>query len=115
MTEKIVGYSLLSTGILLIIISVVSVFMVFTNRSAPYAFMQPGPVIFDLQLPADASSSRMVHVPIDLSKIMPLAPMTNIFIHLVLMGFVASAGAKLAGIGVNLVRPIVIKAKESTT
>lgn len=115
MTEKVIGYTLLIVGIVLIVISALSVYLVFTNNAQPYTFMPPGPVVFDLQLPADKNSSSMVHVPVDLSKIMPIAPLTNIFLHLVLMGFIASAGARLAGIGVNLVRPIVIKAKETTT
>lgn len=112
MTEKVLGYLLIFLGILAIFLSAFSVYLVFTHKAEPYAFMQPGPIVFNLQLPADPSGSKMVNVPVDLSKVMPLAPITNIFLHLVLMGFIASAGAKLAGIGTNLVRPIVVKAKE---
>ena len=37
---------------------------------------------------------------------------TNVFGHLILMGFIASIGYKVAGLGVLLIRPIVVKLKE---
>jgi hypothetical protein len=115
MTEKVVGYLLLASGVIIILLAALSVYMVFTAKSQPASFIKPGPVVLDLQLPADPAGEMTVNVPLDVSKIMPVAPLTNIFIHLMLMGFIASIGARLAGIGVNLVRPIIIKAKESSS
>lgn len=111
MSEKIVGYLLIVVGVVAIILATLSVFMVFTKQAQPVPFIVPGPMVLNLQLPLDPAGG-VVDVPIDLAQFMPVGPLTNIFIHLVLMGFVAGMGSRLAMIGTNLVRPIVIKTKE---
>ena len=107
MTEKITGYSLLGIGIFLIIISVVSVFQVFTGQVKPVRLFQMQGISLDL------GSQAGIKLPT--TEIIPAALIndsTNLFLHLLLMGFIASTGQKLASLGVQLVRPIVVKLNE---
>jgi hypothetical protein len=67
-------------------------------------------------------------LPAELQAQMPKTPKTeiisatmlndssNIFAHLMLMGFIVSLGYKLANLGIQMLRPIVVKlkAKEET-
>lgn len=103
MTEKILGYALLGVGIFLIIIAAVSVFMVFTKQAVPVQLFQLQGISLNLgpQLPS--------------TEIIPAAMVndsSNLFAHIVLMGFIAGVGQKLASLGVQLVRPIVVKLNE---
>ena len=103
MTEKIVGYTLLGIGILGIIFTAGSVFMVFTGKILPIQLFN---------LPAITFSLAPGTKPVELMTADAINQTSNIAAHLFLMGFLAGAGQKLASLGVQLVRPIVIKAKE---
>ncbi len=101
MTEKVTGYSLLGIGIFLIIVSAISVFNVFTGKAKPVqVFQMPG-----VSLDVVGQKTEIISPAL-------LNDSSNLFIHLLLMGFIAATGQKLASLGVQLVRPIVIKAKE---
>lgn len=91
MTEKIVGYTLLGIGILVIIFTAGSVFMVFTGKILPIQLFN---------LPAITLSLAPGTKPVELMTADAINQTSNL------------AGQKLASLGVQLVRPIVIKAKE---
>lgn len=110
MSEKITGYLLLFIGIFLIIISVISVFNVFTGKAKPYPLLQLSGVSMNL---GEISGVKLPSQEI-ISPAM-LNDSGNLFIHLLLMGFIASTGQKLASLGVQLVRPIVVKLNEPKT
>jgi hypothetical protein len=121
MTEKILGYILIFVGIAAILYSSVSVYDVFTKKSQPaILFSFPGISLDPSQLMAGANLPQGVTLPAG-AKMEIMTPemintTSNIFAHVVLMGFLASAGLKLATIGTQLVRTIEVKvkAKEDT-
>ncbi len=101
MSEKITGYILLFVGIFLIIVSAFSVFNVFTGKTKPFElFQMPGISLDVVGQKTEIVSAAMIN------------DSSNLFVHLLLMGFIASTGQKLASLGVQLVRPIVIKYNE---
>ncbi len=104
MSEKIIGYSLLAVGVLVIIFTAGSVFVVFTGKILPIQLFN---------LPAITLSLAPGTKPVELMTADAINQTSNLAAHLFLMGFLAGAGQKLASLGVQLVRPIVIKAKDS--
>lgn len=123
MTEKFLGYTLLLLGIIIIIASAVSVFFVFTKQSQPATLFNFPGITMDLSqilagnLPEQLRDSGMTLPPIKqeiVTSDMVNTPMNLIF-HTIMMGFIASAGMKLAQIGTMLVRSIDVHLKESAT
>jgi hypothetical protein len=110
-TEKTIGYLLLFIGIAVIIFAAVSVYMVFTRITKPVDLFRFDAIKIDLskfiiQAPTDQTITQDI-VPKEVLN----TPM-NYFAHLLLMGFLASVGLKIAQIGTNLIRPIKIKVRE---
>lgn len=117
MSEKIIGYSLLTLGVVIIFLSSFSVFTVFTGRAKPVQLFNFESVSIDFSqiISASLPTTNLSSAPGPKTEIIKgdmLNTTSNIFAHLVLMGFLASSGLKLAQIGVNLLRPIVVKIKE---
>lgn len=111
MTEKIVGYSLLIIGVFVIIFCGLNVLFVFTGKALPIQpFNFPG-VSLDLSQSLGLPKTAGVK-PTELISADMLNQSSNLFTHLFLMGFLAGIGQKLASLGVQLVRPIVVKSKE---
>ena len=111
MSEKIVGYTLLCCGIAIILVSAFNVYFVFTGQAQPVHLFNFPAISLDM--------SKSLGVVLPASKPTELVPAdmlnqtSNVFAHLFLMGFIASIGEKLASLGVQLVRPIVVKLKEA--
>lgn len=103
MTEKIVGYVLLIVGLISIVFSAMNVFFVFTGQAQPGELFNFSPVSVAL-----APGTK----PVELVSARELNQTTNLTFHLLLMGFLAGAGQKIASLGVQLIRPIVVKLKE---
>lgn len=106
MTEKITGYCLLVFGIFLILGSALSVYRVFTNQARPVQVFNFEPISLDL---------GQSLIPIPKAQIISAAMLndtSNLAAHLFLMGFIASVGQKLASLGIQLIRPIVVKLNE---
>lgn len=113
MTERAVGYSLLTIGVAIIVFAAVNVFLVFTNRMEPIQFIsqETSALKFNLGVPSDQGPGKTVQLPIEVAQILPLYRLINGVIHVVFLGFIAGIGHKIASLGVQLVRPIVVKAK----
>lgn len=122
MSEKVIGYILLVFGIITIIFSGYSVYSVFTKRAKPVQLFTFKGIGLDANqlisnsLPPEAATllkpgNKQEIIPADL-----LNDSSNIFAHLLLMGFIGSVGYKIASLGVQLTRPIVVKlnTKEAT-
>ncbi len=119
MNEKIIGYVLLTTGVLIIIFSAISVFSVFTKRSEPISLFTLKGIAIDssaLTPQLDLSTvpglnipQKQVSKPVEIIPAETLNSSANIFAHLALMGFLLSVGGQIAAIGTNLLRPIVVK------
>lgn len=132
MANKIIGYTLLGLGLIIIFASAFSVYQVFTRQAEPVKLFNFPGISFDpakfmpnsanLSLPPEVSqylkqgqieekttAGKTELVPADM-----INSSSNIFAHLFLMGFLATVGYRLASLGIKLVRPIVVhlKAKE---
>lgn len=125
MSEKVHGYVLLYGGIVLMIFSLFSLVFVFTGRAEPIQiFHMKGlsidssaltPQIDTSSLPGFNMPTQMkVAKPIEIFPAEDLNRSANIFAHLMFMGFLLSVGSKIATIGTNLLRPIVVKTPKDT-
>ncbi len=117
MSEKIVGYLLISCGVMAIIFSVLNIYSVFTGKTRPVQVFNFSGISLDASqfLPQDLPSEASQLVKPEATQKAEIIPAniindsSNIFAHLLLMGFLASAGSKVALIGTMLVRPINVK------
>ncbi len=110
-SEKTIGYSLLILGLIAIFYSTFSVYTVFTGMNQPFNLFSFDAIKIDLskfiiQSPSEAELTQDI-VPSDVLN----KPM-NYIGHLMLMGFLASAGLKVATIGTTMLRPIKVKVTE---
>jgi hypothetical protein len=120
MSEKLVGYALLAVGLLIILGSVLNVYQVFNKQaSSVNLFSFPG-ISIDLgkvvasQLPKDVTLPQGTAMQQEIIPAKMLNESANIAAHLFLMGFVASAGYKIASLGVEILRPIQVKVRETS-
>lgn len=111
MSEKIIGYTLLVSGIAIIIFTAFNVYFVFTRQAQPVQLFNFPSISLDMSQSLGVALPKSK--PTELISADMLNQTSNIFAHLFLMGFFATIGEKLASLGVQLVRPIVIKSKES--
>lgn len=125
-SEKIIGYLLLALGIGIIIASTFSLYQVFTGQKiAPEVFQFEAPTISlpttqQLQLPQDMElpegfSFPQAEAQSQEFKVLPdeaINNLSNMFIYLLLMGFIASSGAKIATIGTKMAKDIKVVVKE---
>lgn len=112
-SEKIIGYLLLTIGILIILYSGFNVYQVFTNKARPINLFAFQGVSLDFgklveEVPQEADLKQELVAPDVLNQ--PL----NYVAQLLFMGFMATVGYKIASIGAMLVRPIKVKLKEDT-
>lgn len=104
--EKILGYLLLVAGLGIIVYSSFNVINVFKGKVQPYQVFSFSSIGFDLSglaagqpIPQDADLKQEVDADL-------INKPANITAHVFLMGFIASAGFKIAQIGVMLIRSI---------
>ncbi|HBC72396.1 hypothetical protein A2379_02895 [Candidatus Amesbacteria bacterium RIFOXYB1_FULL_47_13] len=118
MSEKIIGYSLLSLGLLLILAAVLSVYLVFTAKTKPArVFNQTGITLNLNQLlgPQVLPNTGTENPPVELISASALNDISNLTLHLLLMGFVAGGGYRIASLGVLLLRPIEVDLKTKSS
>lgn len=111
MSEKIVGYTLLLVGLMVIMYSAFSVFQVFTNQAQPVQLFNLPGVSMDLSKMISGFSPELSGVdlpPMEQEFASPemINQPLNLFAHVTLMGFIASIGFRMANLGVLLVRTI---------
>ncbi len=117
MDSKTSGYAFLSAGVFIMVFSVVLVILAFTNIIHPTYFSAstkstPSPVSnIDLDSLNSTGQPNLSAILPSLNIIPPgaLDNALNLSAHFLLMTFIGGFGHKLAMIGVNLIRPIVIK------
>lgn len=121
MQEKIIGFSLLTIGIIIIILSAFNVYRVFTGKINPVDIFSSQGITLDLSsltgedlspeqrqaLEEEGTSLRTQLVEPELVN-KPL----NLGVHLLLMGFLVNVGFKISSIGVQFLRPIKVKLRE---
>jgi hypothetical protein len=101
--EKIIGYALLTLGVVLLIGSIVEMFTVYNGNASPPNLMS----LSDISLPAQDGSN------ITLIQGTQLSQLPNLFFWFILMSFVLFAGGKIASLGVSMVKDIKVEVKES--
>ena len=104
--DKTIGYVLLAVGAISIILAACSVFNVFTEATVP-------PAIFEMKsitIPISGGGG-MSTVEIEILSGTEISQITNMMLWFMLMIFVITAGGKLGGLGVKLVRDIKVEVK----
>lgn len=119
MTEKVFGYILLVIGVTAIVFSVVNIYRVFTKKVKPVQLFNFNGISLNTSqmvtnsLPPEFSELTKDNEPAPKTELISAEMIntpSNVVAHLLLMGFIASAGYKLASLGATLVRPIIVKA-----
>lgn len=128
MSEKVIGYLLLATGIIFIGFSTYSLYSVFVKKAKPInLFSYPAISIDPNQFAPQLSIPSQISLPPETAQNLEqlqvenqtkkteiisadmLNDSANIFAHLMLMGFLATIGFKLASLGISLIRPIIVR------
>ena len=106
MIEKIVGYILLFFGVLAIVFSGINALNILTRKVNPIEFVTKD--IVSVITPSETlknqvSLNQMLNIDDQ-----TISLVTNIGIHLLILGFLMRAGFHLASLGTMLVRPIIV-------
>jgi hypothetical protein len=102
--EKIIGYALLTLGVILLLFSIYEMVTVYTgSASAPNLFN-----LQDISLPIGDNGSN-----VPLIQGAQLSQLPNLFFWFILMFFVLFAGGKIASLGVNMIKDIKVEVKEA--
>ena len=104
--EKILGYILVVIGLGIIAYAALDVINVFSGNSQPANLFTFDPIALDLGKLTDQPLPPGTNLKQTLVESDLLNKPINLAAHLLLMGFVATIGFKIAQIGVMLVRPI---------
>lgn len=123
MSEKVIGYILLTLGVVVILLTALDAYLVFTKRKQPiqlfnFAGISIDPSAYAPQIEVPAGMESYVKPPKSGQK-MEIIPgnvlnlSSNLFAHIMLLGFIASIGGRLASIGTQLLRPIEVKLREN--
>lgn len=122
MTEKIVGYTLLAIGLIVLGFSALNMIDLVTGRIRPIEFFHFTPVAVDLEgmlrgsLPPEVAAlvAGKPTQPTELLSADLLNQPANFLIHLSIMGILAGIGQKIASLGVMMLRPIHVRLKEGS-
>lgn len=109
--HKILGWLLFAAGLVLLALSFVSVYQVFTGKVEPYPIFKFQSVTLDLSKLSDADNLAKEDLKQELINSEMFNKPMNMGAHLILFGFLASIGFKIASLGIMLVRPINVKLK----
>ena len=104
-SEKIIGYALLTLGVILLLFSIFEMVTVYTGNASPPKLFE----LSDISLPLDQGTN------ISLIQGAQLSQLPNLFFWFILMGFVLLAGGKIASLGVSMIKEIKVEIKESMT
>lgn len=125
MSEKITGYSLLSTGLIIMIFATIQIIFVFTGKAKPIELFQYeeqkqtvsseldlNSLLSQLQAGQTSNAGSLPSLPF-------LDPDTinkslNLIVYYLIMQFLLGLGYKLASLGTQLIRPINVILKNRT-
>lgn len=110
-SERILGYSLLATGLVIIVIATILVLRVLAGGSrAPDVFDVEAPTISLGQLGSGLALPEGIELPQSAPSGVKILPdevfnkLLNMSVFYLAMMFLASTGAKVAGIGIQLIK-----------
>ncbi len=104
---KATGYALLIAGLVLIIWAVYSMYSVYTGATQPPSVIQMNSVAISLP-----TGGNIPPIQTELISGKDSSKLVNMGIWFALMTFIASAGGRIGGLGVNLIREIKVTVKE---
>ena len=102
--NKMAGWVLLFVGLILIVLAVYFMFRVFTGATAP-------PAIFNMNSITMPTGEGASPNDVELVPGGAVSRVVNMILWAVLMYFVASAGSRIGGLGVKLIRDIKVEVK----
>jgi hypothetical protein len=108
--HKIIGILLLVFGIVLIGFATFNIYQVFTGQAQSINLFSSNGISLDLKQLVPSGDS-IANSRLELLSADSLNKTFNLSFHLLLMGFVSSAGFKLASLGNQLLRPIEVHLK----
>ena len=116
MSEKIIGYLLLFTGISAMLGSALGVYFVFSGRYDTYQLFNLPAITLDLSGLMQAENPDMVlpteaNLETELVKSDVLNKPLNLIAHILFMAFLVNVGFKIATLGVQMIRPIKVNLK----
>ena len=118
MSEKVTGYIMLAVGVLIMALCVVNILLVFTKRVQPVQLFNYQGISLDIgsltgadQLSALQNQKSTPAKGTELISGAMLNDSSNFLAHIFLLGFISGFGFKIASLGVQLIRPVVIKLK----
>jgi hypothetical protein len=115
--EKVVGYLLLVIGVVIILSGALSIYQIFTGHATPVQIFHFPSVSIDLSssllasLPAQIRATAPAVAPTEIMSGETISATANLVGHFLLMGFILNVGYKLASLGVQLLRPIIVQGK----
>jgi hypothetical protein len=102
-TEKIIGYSLLILGVILLLFSLFEMVTVYNGYAPPPKLINVGDISLSL---GDSGASTSLIPGAQVSQL------PNLFFWFILMGFVLLAGGKIASLGVSMIKDIRVEIRE---
>lgn len=125
MFDKATGYFMLLFGLAIISFAAYNVYTVFTKKTQPVQLFNFSGISFDtggmsnIELPPELEKAGVkIEKSPDISQeIIPgdiLNQTSNIFAHVIFMGFVSSVGFKIAQLGAIMVRPTKVELKQAS-
>jgi hypothetical protein len=102
--DKIIGYTLLILGVILLLFSIYEMVNVYTGNASP-------PNLFnfsDVSLSMGQSGTNTTAI-----QGTQLSQLPNLFFWFILMGFVLFAGGKIASLGVSMLKDIKVEVQNS--
>jgi len=124
MSEKVIGYILLTVGVVIITLTAWNVWQVFAGKAEPVQLfnfegisIDPSKFAPQVDVPEGMEGLISQRAPAS-QKVEFISPdylndTANLFAHIMLMGFIASIGGRFATIGTQLLRPIEVKLREA--
>ena len=106
--EKIIGYSMLGVGILLMIFASFQIILTFTGKARPIKIFESAP---KENLQNDTNNLDMSNPDKLLEQIIDpsvINQMLNLMVYYFIMQFLLGLGYKLASLGVQMIRPLKI-------
>lgn len=113
MHEKTTGYLLLALGILVIIISAIVIFLIFTGRMEPVGvFSINAPTINTNDLLPQAAARISEGKEIELIPTETFNKTLNMVVQFFLMSFMLNVGYKISSLGVQMLRQVKVEVKQ---
>jgi hypothetical protein len=108
MSEKAIGYLLITFGFLIIILSGLNGYQIFTRQIQPISILNLQGISINL-----GQTNNIMPPTIVLVSGKDLSDSINLFAHLAILGFFINIGYKIATLGITMTRKIFTEQKQA--